>query len=566
MDNNSSHSHADELFKILNDLDSPENGDKKPENSESAGNMRENSQGNAENTSESDNSSETDELFEILNNKDSSDSGNKAKNGSFSSENAFVNAGENADNGTEHEDTGEENLPSALTNHLFDEGEAAKENEIAAGNSHFTEIQQPLQPENAKKGRKQKNKKKSKGNDDSENYEEPSKVKRVFSKISVIPKTVVYLAIVLIVSVYLAYFIISVANDIFAFVTDSRTVEVEISEGATDESVSKLLHEKGIIEHPKIFELYMKHHSGDEKTKYIPGTYEVNTDYNYSQIITLLTNKKIIREELRITIPEGFTVDQIIDLFVSKGLGEKEKYVEAINEYPYKHEFVRILDEKRHSENGYNKNRKYRLEGYLYPDTYDFYSDTDEVHVINRMLNNFNVKFWIGFTEENAKGESYQKMCKEKYGMDFDDIVVLASMIQAEGKTAVDFEYISYVFHNRLSHKDSFPYLESDATIQYILKKRVESSDIDISIDNPYNTYKYKGLPPGAISNAGLDALMASMFPSPPVNSRGKEINAYYFVSNNAGKTYYSVGLSGHNSNIEQVKKDNAAIEAGTYN
>lgn len=145
--------------------------------------------------------------------------------------------------------------------------------------------------------------------------------------------------------------------------------------------------------------------------------------------------------------------------------------------------------------------------------------------------------------------------------MSFDDLVTLASMIQSEGGTVEDFEYISSVFHNRLANKQNFPKLESDATIQYVLPERIkDSTQLDVSYDSPYNTYLYDGLPPGAISNPGTDALMAAVFPVSPMNGR-----AYFFVSNNAGKTYYAQTLAAHNKNVARVKKENAEIEAGTY-
>lgn len=105
---------------------------------------------------------------------------------------------------------------------------------------------------------------------------------------------------------------------------------------------------------------------------------------NYSQMLSALTVIPYSRTEVRVTVPEGYTVDQIIELLVSKGIGEREKYVEAINEYPYKHEFVRALEEL-----GYPETRKYRLEGYLYPDTYDFYQDDEEYLVIKQVHQQF---------------------------------------------------------------------------------------------------------------------------------------------------------------------------------
>ena len=138
-------------------------------------------------------------------------------------------------------------------------------------------------------------------------------------------------------------------------------------------------------------------------------------------------------------------------------------------------------------------------------------------------------------------------------------------MIEAEGKTAEDFEYISYVFHNRLTHSSSFPKLESDATIQYALElagldRIQDSSLIDVSFESPYNTYLYNGMPPGAICNAGLDAILAAIYPSPPYDENDNEINAYYFVSNNAGQTYYAATISGHERNKQRVARENAEM------
>jgi UPF0755 protein len=143
---------------------------------------------------------------------------------------------------------------------------------------------------------------------------------------------------------------------------------------------------------------------------------------------------------------------------------------------------------------------------------------------------------------------------------------VLASLTQSEGGKVDDFYPISYVFHNRLSHPSTFPKLESDATIQYVLPERIsDSEELDPNYESPYNTYLHDGLPPGAISNPGLDALYAAMFPIAPLSSSGKDIDAYFFVSNDAGKTYFASSKSSHEKNVAQAKADNIAIENGTY-
>ncbi len=523
MADNKDKSRADDLFEILNAVHNETDGD--------------------ESNNSDDTGSRIDEILGMLSSNEED-----VKNETAVSE--------------EHE---EPEIPTSIFGHLSEEGDVEIETPYA-GNPHFTEEMDvvPSEDDNDLTNADE-------DDEDEEEYEENSKLKsvgRFFRGMSFIPKAVIYIALVVIAAAYLSYYIITIGNDVFALVTDSREVTITLEEDATDESVAKLLKDKGIIEYDWVFELFMKYRNlgddeeeKDKKTEYIAGDHTLNQNYNYSQIITSLTTGTINREIVRVTIPEGYTVNQIIDLLVEKGVGQRDDYIEAINNYPYKWDFVQQLEDM-----GYSEDRMYRLEGYLYPDTYDFYTTEDEVYVINKMLNAFNDRFWKDFTKKDDEGNSYQTQILEDYGMTFDDIIVLASLVQSEGGTAEDFYYVSYVFHNRLSHPEAFPKMESDATIQYVLPERIsDSTQLDTSYETPYNTYLYDGLPPGAISNPGLDALSATMFPEAPTDSNGHEINAYYFVANNAGKTYYASTKSGHENNKAQAKADNEAIEAGTY-
>lgn len=379
-------------------------------------------------------------------------------------------------------------------------------------------------------------------------------VVRFFSDSSFLLKAVLYIVVVLIISAYLSYYIILMGNDMFALKKGDTPISVTIPENAKEDDVIALLVDRGLIDSEWAFSFYMEHYKDGEELIFIPGEHVLNTNMNYSQLLAALTINPHQRQTVTLTIPEGFTVDDIIDLFVKNGIGTREGFVEAINNYPYKHEFVRLLDE-----NGWPENRVYRLEGYLYPDTYDFYTDTEEYLAINRLLNNFNDKIWMDWKTTYAEVAGDQ-------GFSLDDVVTLASMVQAEGKTAEDFEYISYVFHNRLNHKREFPNLESDATIQYAfelagLDRVQDASQINIDFESPYNTYRYEGLPPGAICNAGLDSFLAAIYPSPPLDENEKAINAYFFVSNDAGQTYYAATLSAHERNKERVKKENEEMK-----
>lgn len=364
----------------------------------------------------------------------------------------------------------------------------------------------------------------------------------IFGLFSGIFKTVMYILFVLGVSAYLSYNIIMIGNDVFAFVKPETEKTISITSSMSNSDIAKQLKENGIINYEWVFELYAKNKY--EKDPYLTGDFTVKPSMNYDELIKTLKFVEVEREIIKITIPEGFTTDQIIDLLVSEGIGSREKFVDVINNYGFKHEFVKKLSALPKS-----PDRRYRLEGYMFPDTYLFYKDDSEVVVINKLLNNFESKF----------DESFYKRCDE-IGMNFDQVIILASMVEAEAKLPIDLELVSSVFHNRLkSTKADYKKMQCDATVQYFLPERKEILPVvDTLIDHPYNTYVYEGLPPGAIGNPGIDAITAALWPDDPVTEGGKSFKAYYFVSNLYGKIYYAGdSLSAHNANIKQAKKDN---------
>lgn len=392
--------------------------------------------------------------------------------------------------------------------------------------------------------------------------------------------------------------IIPMANDVFAFTKSGNDVTVSIQDGMSTEEVANVLSEKGVIEEEKVFKFYVKYkydesveldkedligslfHLGKEFVKtmffggdidpeyeleYLSGNHTLSADMNYDQIISALTTEVYVREEVTVTIPEGYTADQIIGLLVNSGIGTKEEYVYAINEYPYKHEFVQLLNET-----GFAEGRNYRLEGYLYPDTYIFYKDTSEVEVINKLLNSFYSRVWVEYYT------TYKPAC-DKMGFTFDEMVTFASIVQAEGKSFSDFENVSQVFHNRFA-STSFDKLESCATIQYAMdcdnirnglpvNRKPILSDEDTRYETPYNTYLYQGLPPGAICNPGLDAIEAALYPdmSDDIKEKFGITTAYYFNSDMAGNMYYAQTPYQHSVNKQKAAKVNEQIENGTY-
>ena len=360
---------------------------------------------------------------------------------------------------------------------------------------------------------------------------------------SVVFKAIIYMTVVLLVSVVLAYAAIVIANDAFAFVKSDEAVEVVIPENATVADIADILGDAGVIEYPTLFKLFasFKKETGtdeDGNSVFIPGTYTISPMNNYMQLLNAF-KKQYTREVVWVTIPEGSTVEDIISILVDEyGIASRSEFIHAINEYDYELDFIADID----MTNG----RYYRLEGYLFPDTYQFYTDSSAETVVYRMLTNFRKKLsYIG--KDN---------CSERLaelGMTLDQVVTLASMIEKEVKYAVDYENVSSVFHNRLAAPAEFPRLDSDATTVYAIQMatgvRPETLGAEeLAFDSPYNTRKVGGFPPSAIGNPGYEALYCAFYPA--------KTNYYYFVADNSGYNLYARTNAAHQQNVAAVRKE----------
>ena len=383
--------------------------------------------------------------------------------------------------------------------------------------------------------------------------------KRSGSILAGILKVVLYILGVIVISGIIAYNMIMMANDVFAFVKEAVAVNVTIPENVDIKQISQILHENHLIKYPKIFNLYIKLRKKDktwnkETEEFVPaefeaGSYTVSSDMNYDDFIYTFKKKAATREAVRITIPEGWTIDQIIDEFViNNNIGTRDEFVKVINKTDFSEYGYRFL--KALYETELSPDRKYRLEGYLFPDTYDFFRDEKELNIILRFLDNFNTKF---DQECYNKCEILDKTYLQTTGRHFtiDDVVNLASIVEREARHPADFEPISAVFHNRLLHSAAFPRLESDATILYSLGHKSDLTDEDLQRDLPYNTYKRNGLPPSAICNPGYEAIFAALWP--------EENSPYYFFVANVktGKVYYGKTNTEHAANKILAKSEN---------
>ncbi|MBQ2989219.1 MAG: endolytic transglycosylase MltG [Clostridia bacterium] len=329
------------------------------------------------------------------------------------------------------------------------------------------------------------------------------------------------LCLSLAVSLCICIVVIVVANDAFALTFSEKTESVTIPENADTQTVARILAKAGLIRFPVAYQLYAKIRSFGES--YLAGEFLLNSSMGYDGLRGALSPKKGVRLQKKITIPEGLTTDEIIEIFVSQGIGTKEGFVNAIERGgDYGYDFLSDIPE--------NADRTYRLDGYLFPDTYFVYADSTETEILTKLLSVFDRKF----------DRELRDLAAEK-GFTVDEVLRIASIVEREAYYRSDMPAIASVFLNRLKSKN-FSHLDSDATVKYIKLTSGDSAaptaeDID-RLDSPYNTYKTKGLPPGAICSPGYDAIFSVLYPA--------DTDYYYFVSAKDRSTVFSRTYAEH--------------------
>ena len=323
-------------------------------------------------------------------------------------------------------------------------------------------------------------------------------------------------------AVLLSAAILWISNDAFAFVTGADGQQtVTIPEDADVNTVADILRENGLIRFPIAYRLYAKLRNFGET--YLSGEFKLGKSMGYDELYYALSPRKGVRLQTRVTIPEGFTTDEIIDLFVSMGIGTKDGFIDVIqNGGNFGYAFLDDIPS--------DDRRTYRLDGYLFPDTYFVYTDSSEKEIVLKLLQGFQQKF-----DESLRLEAAQK------GYTVDEVLRIASIVEREAYYRSDMPKIASVFLNRMNSK-RYPYLESDATVRYIKQlsgntDAPTAEDID-TLQSPYNTYHTKGLPPGAICSPGYDAILSVIRPA--------RTDYFYFVSANDKTTVFSKTYAEH--------------------
>lgn len=327
---------------------------------------------------------------------------------------------------------------------------------------------------------------------------------------------VLYAVFFIAVSLVLASLLWLAATDVLGFGNEDERIQVTIPENYTIDSVADTLYEKGLIKYRFLFKLYAGF--SDAEKKITEGTFELNQNYDYRALVNGMNIHGGKRVEIDVTIPEGYTLKQIIELFNANNVCTDEELWDAAANYDFDYDF---LDKSTLGD-------KHRLEGYLFPDTYSFYVGDSPSRVFSKMLSNFNTKF----TDEYLTRA-------EELGYTQQEIVIIAAMIEKEAGADAERDTIASVIYNRLK-SSSFPYLQIDATIYYAIAETGEAFSTDV--DSPYNTYNHKGLPAGPIANPGIASIRAALYP--------KTTSYYYYALNKSGTHNFFSGSSAFNAFI----------------
>lgn len=279
---------------------------------------------------------------------------------------------------------------------------------------------------------------------------------------------------------------------------NTESYEIDIARGSSLSAISKKLEEEGLIRNSMVFKLYVDFL--DMSSKLQSGRHTLSPSMSYDDIIEELKKGKNLRTTMLVTLKEGSSIEEIAETFVKKGFfnGDARRFLELARtgEGFDSYQFIGdVIEENKESE----EKRKHVLEGYLFCDTYEFYTNSSEETVINKLLARFNEIYTADYVSR-----------AEELGLSIDDVVTLASIIEKEAKTS-DFQKVSAVFHNRLGEKMR---LQSDATVQYYLgTNKLSLSSEELATQTLYNTHLNGDLPLGPICQPSRAAIEAALYP-----------------------------------------------------
>ncbi len=313
---------------------------------------------------------------------------------------------------------------------------------------------------------------------------------------------------------------ISCVNDVLAISRTPEKVKVEVPLNADTDDVLDVLKDSGLIKQKLFCKFYLNFiqiFTGSKDPEYNSGVYYLKKDMGVEAMLNEMKHSSSANDTVWLVFPEGWTFRQIFERLDKNGVCEYDELVAALESTQFENDFIASIDNIHE--------RPIRLEGYLCPDTYEFFLDSDANSVIRKLLGNSDT-IW---NEERAKRA-------DELGYTRDEIIILASIIQSEAANKDQMGMISQILHNRLNNPSIYPKLECDSTEDYIVKRLYDTEVINFGEKNTYapryDTYSITGFPPGPICNPGVDAIDAALYPD-------DHYSAYYYFRHDVRGTVY---------------------------
>ncbi|MCM1133650.1 MAG: endolytic transglycosylase MltG [Ruminococcus flavefaciens] len=348
------------------------------------------------------------------------------------------------------------------------------------------------------------------------------KKKKKKRKRSRLPGVLILVTLIFGVSIISSLVIIGYGKDMLGIGKSEETHLLVVPEGATTEEIAIMLKDDGIIKSSEAFKLFVDLRNKEQG--YISGEHFIRPNMPYETLVNELTQlpTEELGDSIEVTFPEGVTLIEASNILEENGICDAEDFVFYFNSGGFGLDFEDLLP--------VDTSLKFeRMEGYLFPDTYFFYENSDVETVCQKIYYNF---------ESKMTDERLAKM--RKLNLSLDQLVTFASIVQKEAATTADMSDVASVFWNRLNNNDDFPLLQSDPTSNYandVVRPNIEY--YNETIINAYDTYKSPGLPPGAICNPGIEAIDAVL--------EAKQTSYFYFIANiNTKVTYFSETLEQH--------------------
>ena len=340
----------------------------------------------------------------------------------------------------------------------------------------------------------------------------------------------VWISMILLVSIALTRYLMVGVDDLLAVSRASGSAQVELEENCSVGDVADVLKEQGVINNSFFFTMYCLVTGADDG--FGQGSFTLDTNLDYEAIINYLQTTGNRQDVVTITFPEGLSLLEVAQKLEENEVCTVEEVLEAANSGEYdNYDFINAIDNE--------EDRYYKLEGYLFPDTYDFYKGEDPKIALGKMINNCQNRF-----SKETRDEIQEQ------GYTIDQVLTLASIVQAEATDEKDMRMVAGILINRLedgASRDIYR-LECDSTTYYPYrsKSQVPEKERD-TFKSTYDTYTIEGLPPGPICNPGMDAIQAVLEPS------SESAGMYYFCHDADGNAYYASTWSQHEANLAEA-------------